>query len=121
AWPATIPLAIVSVALALISEVTVRIDARGVHTLWGPFGWPRPHIPLEQITAARAEHIRPLEWGGWGYRVSPRGIAAVIRRGPGLVISRSGRPDYAVTIPHAAVGADVLNALLTRERAGSQR
>lgn len=114
--PVTIPLAIVGVALALTSELAVRIDARGVHTLWGPFGWPRPAIPLEQITGARAERINPLQWGGWGYRVSPRGVAAVIRSGPGLVVSRTDRPDYAVTVPHAADGAEVLTALLARER-----
>lgn len=118
ARPVTIPLAIVAVALALTCELAVRIDAGGMHTLWGPFGWPRPRIPLEQITAVRAEQISPLQWGGWGYRVSPRGVAAVIRSGPGLVISRVGRPDYAVTIPHAADGAEVLGALLARERAG---
>lgn len=115
--PVTIPLAIVALALALTSELAVRIDGRGVHTLWGPFGWPRPRVPLEQITAARCEEIRPMQWGGWGYRVSPRGVAAVIRRGPGLVISRAGKPDYAVTVPHAADGANVLNALLAREHA----
>jgi hypothetical protein len=118
ARPATVPLAIVAVALTLTSELAVRIDARGVHTLWGPFGWPRKHIALQEISGARAEQIEPLQWGGWGYRVSTRGVAAVIRRGPGLVVSRSGRPDYAVTIPHAAAGADVLNALLAREHAG---
>jgi hypothetical protein len=117
--PASVPLAIVAVALTLTSELAVRVDARGVHTLWGPFGWPRSHISLGQISAARAERIEPLQWGGWGYRVSTRGVAAVIRRGPGLVISRAGRPDYAVTIPHAAAGADVLNALLARESAAA--
>lgn len=117
----TIPLAVVAVAGALASEIVVRIDARGVHTLWGPFGWPRSRLALHQITAARAEQIEPLQWGGWGYRVSPRGVAIVIRRGPGIVISRSGKPDYAVTIPHAAAGAEVLNALLVRERADTQR
>lgn len=121
ARPAAIPLAIVAVALALTSELAVRIDARGVHTLWGPFGWPRTHLSLPQITGARAEQIDPVRWGGWGYRVSTRGVAAVIRRGPGLVLSRAGRPDYAVTIPHAAAGADVLNALLARERARADR
>jgi hypothetical protein len=120
ARPVMIPLAIVAVVLALASEITVRIDGHGVHTLWGPFGWPRQRIPLELVTGARVERIRPLEWGGWGYRVSPRGVAAVIRSGPGLVVSRSGRPDYAVTIPHAAAGADVLNALIARERSRSQ-
>ena len=115
--PVVIPVGVVAVALAMTSELAVRIDARGVHTLWGPFGWPRPRIPLDIITAVCTEHINPMQWGGWGYRVSPRGVAAVIRSGPGLVISRTGRPDYAVTVPHAAEGVDVLNALLTRERA----
>lgn len=114
--PVVIPVGVVAVALAMTSELAVRIDIRGVHTLWGPFGWPRPRIPLDVITSVRTEHINPMRWGGWGYRVSPRGVAAVIRSGPGLVVSRSGRPDYAVTIPHAAEGADVLNALLARER-----
>ncbi len=117
--PAAIPLGIVAVAGALLSEIVLRIDARGVHTLWGPFGWPHTRIPLEQIVAARSERIRSVEWGGWGYRVSPRGVAVVIRSGPGLVVSRSGRPDYAVTTRHAEAGAEVLSALLARERATS--
>lgn len=111
-----IPLFVVAVALAMVSELAVRIDGGGVHTLWGPFGWPRPRIPLSDIASAHAEQIDPMAWGGWGYRVSRRGVAAVVRRGPGLVIERIDRPTYAVTVPNADRGADVLNALLTRQR-----
>jgi len=112
----SIPLFVVAVALAMTSELAVRIDERGVHTLWGPFGWPRPSIALGEIASARAEQINPMAWGGWGYRVSSRGVAAIIRRGPGLVIERTNGPAYAVTVPGADRGADVLNALLVRER-----
>lgn len=112
----SIPLFVVAVALAMTSELAVRIDERGVHTLWGPFGWPRPRIALGEIASAHAEQIEPMAWGGWGYRVSGRGVAAIIRRGPGLVIERTHRPTYAVTVPGADRGADVLNALLARER-----
>lgn len=106
--------------IAWMSQITVRIDERGVHTLWGPLYWPRGLIPLAQIAAVRAEEINPLQWGGWGYRISKLGTAIVIRRGPGLVISRGGhRPDHAITLPHAAEGADVLRALLARQHAAS--
>ncbi len=112
-----IPLLIGAVVLVPVSDLAVRIDRRGVHTLWGPFGWPRSRIRLDEVVEARATEIIPMEWGGWGYRISSRGVAAVIRRGPGLVIERRDKPTYAVTVPHAQDGADVLNALLSRERA----
>src|SRR5699024_8279550 len=77
-----IPVLVVALVFAMSCELGVLIDARGVHTLWGPFGWPRPRIALDNIAAASAEHINPVQWGGWGYRVSSRGVAAVVRRGP---------------------------------------
>jgi hypothetical protein len=116
----SIPLFMVAVAVAMFSELAVRVDDRGVHILWGPFGWPRSRIPLADITAARSDIIEPLAWGGWGFRVSRRGVAAVIRRGPGLVIERSNKPTYAVTVAGADRGADVLNALLARQHAARQ-
>jgi hypothetical protein len=112
---AAIPVLIIAVASGMVCELGVRIDARGVHTLWGPFGWPRPRIALADIVSAAAEQINPLQWGGWGYRISSRGVAAVIRRGPGLVIARAGKSTYAVTVDGADHGAEVLNALLARD------
>ena len=115
--PVAIPLFVIAVAVVLTSELGVRVDQAGVHTLWGPFGWPRPRIPLADIASAHAERIEPMSWGGWGYRISSRGVAAVIRRGPGLVVERFDKPTYAVTVPDAERAADVLNALLAREHA----
>jgi hypothetical protein len=111
---AAIPLGIVGLAMAWTSVLAVRVDDRGVHTLWGPFGWPRPHIALENIAAVHSEDISPMEWGGWGYRISGRGVAAIIRRGPGMVVDRVHGATYAVTVDGADEAAQVLDALLAR-------
>ena len=105
---------VVAVALAGTSEVAVRVDQDGLHTLWGPVGWPRQIIRLDDIAEAHAETIHPLQWGGWGYRLTSRGTAANVRTGPGIVVQRTSGSSYAVTVDDAAEGADVLNALLVR-------
>ena len=69
-------------------------------------------IPREQITAAHADTIEPLAWGGWGYRITPRGRAAVVRRGPGLVLSRRDAVPFAVTVDDPQAGADLVNAVV---------
>lgn len=107
-----IPLGIGGLALAWTSVLAVRVDNRGVHTLWGPFGWPRPRIAPDNIAAVRVEDIHPMQWGGWGYRHSARGIAAVVRGGPGLVIERVHGPTYAVTVDDPDEAAQTLNAIL---------
>lgn len=114
--PAAIATGVSAIACAWASVIAVRVDADGLHTLWGPFGWPRPHIRLHNIAEVHAEQIHPMEWGGWGYRVSGRGVAAVVRGGPGLVVERVTGPAYAVTVDHADEGASVLHALLAREQ-----
>ena len=113
-WVLGLSLLVGAAACACTYVVTVRIDDRGLHTLWGPLGWPRTTIPLSEIISASADQIEPAQWGGWGYRISPRGRAVIVRRGPGLVLHRTGRPTYAVTVDHADTAADVLNALLQR-------
>lgn len=111
-----IPLGVAGLATAWVSVLAVRVDPRGVHTLWGPFGWPRPRIAPENIAAAYSEDIHPMQWGGWGYRISRRGVAAVVRAGPGLVVERVHGPTYAVTVDGADEAAQVLNALLARQQ-----
>ncbi len=113
--PAVVAFA-VAVLLAGSSELAVRVDRVGLHTLWGPMGWPRQVIRLDQIAQAHAELVNPMKWGGWGYRITGRGTAANIRTGPGIVVERTTGSSYVVTVDDAEEGADLLNALLIRGR-----
>lgn len=111
---AAVVVGVVAVTVAGVATLSVRVDEVGLHTLWGPVGWPRTLVRLDDVAAVRAEEINPLAWGGWGYRVGRRGVAAVVRRGPGLVVDRRDRPTYAVTVDGADQGAAVLSALVSR-------
>lgn len=112
-WPAII-LFVIAVLIAFVSEITVRVDDAGLHTIWGPLGWPRQVIPLDSILQAHAQDIRPMQWGGWGYRITSKGTAANIRSGPGIVLERRTGNIYVVTVDDADQGAGVLNALRDR-------
>ncbi len=96
----------------------MRVDRAGVAAHFGPVGWPAFRTQLERIEAVEARQISPMQWGGWGFRIGPRGTALVVRRGPGLVIARRGASDLAITVDDADQAAELLNALLVRERAG---
>lgn len=113
-WPLAIALLVAALASAWTHMVTVRVDDRGVHTLWGPARWPHSTVPLEAIAGAESDDIRPAQWGGWGYRISPHGRAAIVRTGPGLILDLEGRSRYAVTVDHADGAAEAVNALVSR-------
>lgn len=107
-WPL---LAVPALAGLLLGEVRVTADRRGVRLTAGLLGVPVRRIPLADITAAGAEHIQPLSWGGWGYRVTPGRAALVLRAGPGLVLDlRDGR-RFAVTMDDPGTPAALLTAL----------
>jgi hypothetical protein len=116
AWPLANLLALVAILLFWLHVVHLRVDDRGLTVSWGPARWPRVRVPLEDVVAARAEHVEPLRWGGWGYRRTLRATAAVSRRGPGLLVERRGRVPLVVTVDHPESAADVVGALLERRR-----
>lgn len=105
---------LVAVLAILLARVQVRVDDAGLTVLLGGFCRVR-RTPLRAIEAARAEHIDPSRWGGWGYRLVPDGSAVVIRAGDGIVLDlRNGR-RFAVTVDDADRGAGMVNALLARQ------
>ena len=106
----------VGLLMGWTSELLVRVDDRGVSAHFGPVGWPRSRTPLARIEAVRAQQIEPLQWGGWGYRIGRRGTALVVRRGPGIVLARTGASDLAITVDDADQAAELVNALIERER-----
>lgn len=97
-------------------SVHVRVDNDGVVARLGGMPWPVFRTPIERIEDARAELIEPLAWGGWGYRLSRRGSAIVVRRGPGVVLRRTGRADLAITVDDAETAAAVVNGLVDVRR-----
>ena len=111
-------LAVVGVVVGVLgwwmSSLEVRLDARAFTVAFGPFGWPRRRIALTDVRDASAIVVEPREWGGWGYRWIPwaRASAAVIRRGPGIVLVLADGRRFAVTVNDAVAGAQATSAAL---------
>lgn len=100
-------------ALLVFTRVAVAVSERGVDVRLGP-GRPHVMVPLADVTSVAVQHVEPMTFGGWGYRVVPGVRAVVIRRGEGLRIGRRGRPDLVVTIDGADDAAAVLGGLIAR-------
>jgi hypothetical protein len=95
AWPAV---AAVVIVLVVFSEIRVTADRRGLRVTAGMVRLPIKRIPLDDIADVSAEHIDPMRWGGWGYRVLPGRSALVLRAGPGLVVEQRDGRRFAVTM-----------------------
>ena len=123
-WPfVMIPLfALVVVTLASLAfaRIELRVDHRGLEILYGPFAFPRQQIPLERIQRASTTAVRPLEWGGFGYRGSLKFLhraALVLRRGPGLRLDLKDDSLFLITLDDPTTPAALLSAEIER-RAG---
>ncbi|WP_036516908.1 DUF1648 domain-containing protein [Nocardioides sp. J54] len=114
AWPAAIVATVAAVAMSWLHAVSVRVDDAAVSVSWGPLLWPRVGVALERVASATAEDVDPLRWGGWGYRRTLGGRAAVVRRGPGLVLALTDGQRFAVTVDAPEPAADLVNAVLAR-------
>jgi len=112
AVPAVALVVLVGALLALITFTRIRavIGPTGLTVRFGPLGRPRLHVPTAEVVEVRVEHVEPLAYGGWGYRVMPGVRAVVIRRGEGIRVVRRSGPDLVVTIDGAAEAAGALAA-----------
>lgn len=90
---------VVIVAIVAFGSVHVAIDDSDVRVRsW--LGLPRKRIPLTRIRSVNAETVTVGEWGGLGYRVSPRGTGFIIRSGAALEL-RTDDSTFFVTIDKA--------------------
>jgi hypothetical protein len=109
------------VGLAFTS-VQVTVDHKGLRIRFGALSWPVMAVGYERIVSASViEDLRPVSWGGWGYRGSLKvfGRAAVVlRRGPALQVELRGDKVLVVTVDDAVTAAGVLNDL-SRGRSSS--
>ncbi|MBL6925978.1 MAG: hypothetical protein ISR43_01965 [Acidimicrobiia bacterium] len=90
-------------------SVVVRVDEHGLRVGVGPVGWPRWKVPIEEVAGAEVIDVRPMRYGGWGYRARPGVRAVVIRAGSSIKVTRHRGPDLVVTVDDAEVGASLLN------------
>lgn len=107
--------------LLLLASVRVVVDARGIRLVSTVFRIPLIRVKLDDIDAVTAEQISPLRWGGWGYRISTRGIAYVTRKSEGIVITRRRGADVAITIGDAEQASAAAELLVDQHRAGMRR
>lgn len=110
-WAPAVVLFLSALLLLVFASVTVRITGRTLEVAYGPLGRPvRRWAPADFEAPARVEERRPVQVGGWGYRISGLGTTVMVRRGPCLVVRSRGR-DFAVSVDDAERGAALLNSL----------
>jgi hypothetical protein len=105
---------VLTIVFAVFSSVHVVVGAAGLQVRAAFLPWPRVHFPLDEIESATASDIRPMAWGGWGYRGSVRlfrRAAWVLRGGPALEVRLTGGRRFLVTVDDAEEAAAVLNGL----------
>ncbi|MFD4292187.1 DUF1648 domain-containing protein [Rhodococcus sp. NPDC058532] len=110
--------AVISAALMalVLAPVRVGIDHRGL-TARGLVPVRAITIPLGEVAEARAVTVRVLNgFGGYGYRIGPRGVGLIARPGEALQVTRGDGSRFTVTVDDAAGAAAALNALAARGR-----
>lgn len=116
--PALVLLVVALLLLVLVSAViVVTVDSRGL-TARSALGWPRFHVPLDEVESVTVRQVRPLrEFGGWGFRVGLAGqVGYVVRTGEAIEVGRTRGRSFVVTVDDAATGAALLTTLADRER-----
>lgn len=108
---------VMAVLTLLPARLRLTVDARGLSVqAWGR--GPAGTVPWSRIVDARAALVRPLQWGGWGFRVIPARAGVVTRKGPGLVLTLTDGRRLGVTLPDPLLPAGLVNAYLDRLRTG---
>ncbi|MBI1378843.1 MAG: hypothetical protein GC157_15395 [Frankiales bacterium] len=117
-WLVAVVGLVVGVAGWVASSLVAVLTEETFTVRFGPVGVPRRTIALADVADASAVVVEPLEWGGWGYRWIPwaRASAAVIRRGPGIVLRLKDGRRFAVTVEDAVDGAKLTSAALLGAR-----
>lgn len=112
-WIPLLILAIIGFAFASSASFRVRAGADGL-TVRSQIGFPRVHVPLDEIVSVRAVECHPFgEFGGFGWRIGLDGrTGIVLRTGPAIEVERRGKRPLVVTVDGAEVGAATLQAYL---------
>jgi hypothetical protein len=107
------------VLLGTVLAFTVRVDSSGLRVR-SVLGWPRTHVPADEIVRAGVTQVNPLgDYGGWGWRAGfdKRSVGVVLRTGDALMVERTGDRVFVVTVDDATTAAALLNTAADRARA----
>ena len=122
AWIPILTLVLIGGAFASSASFRVRIGPDGL-SVRSQVGFPRVHVPLDEIESVRAVECNPFgEFGGFGWRLGLDGrTGIVLRRGPAIEVERRDKRPLVVTVDGAQVGAAVLQAYLDQRALPSDR
>lgn len=118
-WIPLLALVIIGLAFASTASFRVRAGGEGL-TVRSHIGFPRVHVPLDEIVTVRAVECHPFgEFGGFGWRIGLDGrTGIVLRTGSAIEVERRDKRTLVVTVDGAEVGAATLQAYLQhREKA----
>lgn len=117
-WIPLVVLAAVGVALAATASFRVRAGVDGL-VVRSQLGFPRLHVPLDEIASVRAIQCHPFaEFGGIGWRVGLDGrTGIVLRTGAAIEVGRRGKGAVVVTVDDAQTAAATLQAHLDHRAA----
>jgi hypothetical protein len=114
-----LPSAVLLLVYLAFGWIRVSVDARGLRIRYGLLPWPVTSVPLHDMRRVERIDLRPLDWGGWGYRGSRKAFrraAVVLRGGDAIKLQLTDGSEFAVTVDDAATGAGVLADLLAGEQ-----
>lgn len=105
----TMTVAILIVASFIRLRVTA--DWRGLRVVSAVFRIPLKRIRLDKIDVIEAAELQPVEWGGWGYRITAGRSALILRKGPGLIVTTTNQKQFAITLDDPGTPAALLATL----------
>lgn len=111
AWWLILVFFVTAVPALFFTRLDVTVDMDGLAVSFGSFKWPTKRISLDQIASAESVDLNPWAWGGWGYRWAPgKKSAAVLRKGPAIMVTKHDGRRFAVTVDDAPLGAATLQS-----------
>lgn len=116
-WVIGLPIALSGIPMLMFSSLTLTIDSESLLIKFGPLGVPRVRVPTRDIEYVEMLHIRPMRYGGWGYRGGLRWFkkaAAVVRKGEGLRLQLTGGRFLIITVDNAREALAVIQSLTSR-------
>jgi hypothetical protein len=115
-WLWLIPILVLGgalVAAVMFTRLSVEVTDVEVRIVYG-WGWPVQRILWDTVKSVQVINVRPVEWGGWGYRWVPwrRGSAAVMRAGSGFRFDFANGKVFVVTVDDADAGLEIIRGVL---------